>query len=115
MQDAARERDKEYQKLKVGVTSTFGAEQKGLSGILQSQHDKIKRKALLAPNAPGGAAANHSSDDPHSNKLRAFANPVDLGAVVGGMEASGVFRSTCSSRVCVLTGSLVLRSSARPS
>ncbi|KAJ7781538.1 hypothetical protein B0H16DRAFT_1498731 [Mycena metata] len=69
LQDATRERDKEYQKLK-------------------TQHDKIKRKALLAPNA--AATGVSSGEDPHTNKLRAFSNPVDLGAVVGGMEASGV-------------------------
>ncbi|KAJ7047648.1 hypothetical protein C8F04DRAFT_1247276 [Mycena alexandri] len=58
LQDAARERVKEYQKLK-------------------TQHDKIKRKALLASNATGVS----SGEDPHTNKLRAFSNPVDLGAV----------------------------------
>ncbi|KAJ7507475.1 hypothetical protein B0H11DRAFT_2218321 [Mycena galericulata] len=59
LQDAARERDKEYQKLK-------------------TQHDKIKRKALLAPNVH---ASGPSSDDPH-NKLRAFSNTVNVGAVI---------------------------------
>ncbi|KAJ7499204.1 hypothetical protein FB451DRAFT_29353 [Mycena latifolia] len=75
LQDAAREKDKEYQKLK-------------------AQLDKIKRKALLAPNAPAVPAG----DDPH-NKRRAFtSNSVDLGAVVGGMEACGIQRTPLVNR-----------------
>ncbi|KAJ6510069.1 hypothetical protein C8R47DRAFT_964275 [Mycena vitilis] len=79
LQDAARERDKEYQKLKVRLHSFEKCTQS-----MQAQHDKIKRKALL----PGPAAAAPAEDQ--RNKLRAFSNAVDLGTVVGGMEASGV-------------------------
>lgn len=53
----------------------------------QTQHDKIKRKALLVPNAAPALAAGEDA----LNKRRSFAsNAVDLGAVVGGMEACGV-------------------------
>ncbi|KAJ7117317.1 hypothetical protein C8R43DRAFT_102973 [Mycena crocata] len=77
LQDATRERDKEYQKLK-------------------AQLDKIKRKALLAPNGPVMSAGE---DQHNHNKLRAFAsNSVDLGAVVGGMEASGIHRTPLVNR-----------------
>ncbi|KAF7353034.1 E3 ubiquitin-protein ligase CCNB1IP1 [Mycena venus] len=78
LQDAAREQDKEYQKLK-------------------AQHDKIKRKALLGPNAVAGAVP--AVENQQQNKLsRAFSNPVGIGAVVGGMEASGIQRTPLVNR-----------------
>ncbi|KAF8845740.1 hypothetical protein BDN67DRAFT_296381 [Paxillus ammoniavirescens] len=77
LQDASREREKEYQKLK-------------------AQHDKVKRKALLAPDAPrAGALAGHGINPFHrapSNQTRT-AGEVDIGAVVGGMEAIGIQRT----------------------
>ncbi|KAH8118342.1 hypothetical protein DFH11DRAFT_1540541 [Phellopilus nigrolimitatus] len=87
MQDSARERDKEYQKLK-------------------NHYEKIKRKTLLAPHSltnDGFAVPlpsnneNQMMTDKHINKQRgnAFANPggVNIGAVVGGMEANGIQRT----------------------
>ncbi|KLO15898.1 hypothetical protein SCHPADRAFT_938360 [Schizopora paradoxa] len=93
LQESSRERDKEYQKLK-------------------NQYDKIKRKALLAPNGlgnelPTGLGAHNNAQGQHevqnaindrqANKARTMNNPfnragpgVDIGAVVGGMEANGV-------------------------
>lgn len=68
----------------------------------QTQHDKIKRKALLAPNLNGhdtsltlsaNITENKHVHPGHQAKARNGVgignNAVDLGAVVGGMEASG--------------------------
>ncbi|TFY59872.1 hypothetical protein EVJ58_g5507 [Rhodofomes roseus] len=85
LQDSLKERDKEYQKLK-------------------AQYDKIKRKALLAPNVVGGDnVVPGTANGPHvgerhvlndqANKLRpggVFGAGLDVGAVVGDMEAHGV-------------------------
>lgn len=79
LQDAARDRDKEYQKLKVA-------------------HDKFKRKALFhsgptASDNPNVPINNHGNIEqvtinrlnrPHAHK------PIDLGNVLGGMEANRV-------------------------
>lgn len=66
----------------------------------QFLHDKLKRKALLVPGPIGqdglhnvnGGLQGHLNED-HSNH-RGFganiSNNVNLGAVVGGMEANGV-------------------------
>ncbi|KAL4075775.1 hypothetical protein J3A83DRAFT_2043666 [Scleroderma citrinum] len=82
LQDASREREKEYQRLK-------------------DQHDKVKRKALLAPDNTRAAIA--SGLDPHNrpqlgNPSRQPGGRVDVGAVVGGMEASGVQRTPLVTR-----------------
>jgi hypothetical protein len=76
----------------------------------KAQHDKIKRKALLVPNATGqdaslgfGGNFNHTIDrqaheDQHvkGRTGMGFGNSnVNLGAVVGGMEANGVKSSHC--------------------
>ncbi|KAL5508017.1 hypothetical protein ACEPAH_5635 [Sanghuangporus vaninii] len=84
MQDAARERDKEYQKLK-------------------NHYDKIKRKALLAPNSlandgfamPGPASSENqmNMERPMNKGRNMFANPGGINAVVGGMEANGIQRT----------------------
>ncbi|KAF7355067.1 E3 ubiquitin-protein ligase ccnb1ip1 [Mycena sanguinolenta] len=74
LQEAAREQDKEYQKLK-------------------TQHDKIKRKALLGPNAVAGAVPVVENNP--QNKVRAFSNPVNLAA---SMEASGIQRTPLVNR-----------------
>ncbi|KAL5487811.1 hypothetical protein ACEPAI_5919 [Sanghuangporus weigelae] len=84
MQDAARERDKEYQKLK-------------------NHYDKIKRKALLAPNSlandgfamPGPASSENQMvmERPMNKGRNMFANPGGVNAVVGGMEANGIQRT----------------------
>lgn len=85
LQDSIKERDKEYQKLK-------------------THYDKIKRKALLAPGLGGnestglmaGADGYHADRvglNEQQNKHRsgmAFGATVDMGAVVGDMEANGV-------------------------
>ncbi|KAJ3842501.1 hypothetical protein F5878DRAFT_576689 [Lentinula raphanica] len=88
LQEATREREKEYQKLK-------------------AQHDKIKRKALLGPS---NFAANETSSNVPTNQMledqwggtRTFAtnvgNNVDFGAVVGGMEANGIQRTPIVNR-----------------
>ncbi|KAI0921955.1 hypothetical protein AcW2_006780 [Taiwanofungus camphoratus] len=102
-QDSLRERDKEYQKLK-------------------TQYDKIKRKALLAPNVVGGDSAiplinenpaNHTGErsalDEHLNKMRqgmpfgTTLGAVDVGAVVGDMEANSVRHFICSSKISQVT------------
>ncbi|KAK0206788.1 hypothetical protein DFS33DRAFT_619527 [Desarmillaria ectypa] len=78
LQEASRDRDREYQKLK-------------------AQHDKMKRKVLLAPNLTGqqpsgnealnmGSSSFPEQGDPNPRQpLRAFR----VGAVVGSMEANG--------------------------
>ncbi|KIL00015.1 hypothetical protein PAXRUDRAFT_130836, partial [Paxillus rubicundulus Ve08.2h10] len=82
LQDASREREKEYQKLK-------------------AQHDKVKRKALLAPDAPRAVALpGHGINPFHralSNQTRT-AGEVDIGGVVGGMEAIGIQRTPLVNR-----------------
>jgi hypothetical protein len=70
-----------------------------LSHIYKAQHDKIKRKALLAPNATtqdtplgfGGNLSRQAHEEQHGKGRMGFGNnTVDLGAVIGGMEANGV-------------------------
>lgn len=73
---------------------------------MQAQHDKIKRKTLLAPSLAitGGNdqlnlhAPPKQMNDEHQSRHRPFGtnlgNTVDLGAVVGGMEANGVVNSS---------------------
>lgn len=65
----------------------------------QIQHDKIKRKALLAPNTTNhdsvGGPPNHPNEDQQAKVMgRTFGtnlgNTIDLGAVVGGMEVNRV-------------------------
>ncbi|KAF7980939.1 hypothetical protein HWV62_36165 [Athelia sp. TMB] len=85
LQDTSRDRDKEYQKLK-------------------AQHDKIKRKALLAGGPPNNEHLQSLSGNPGHPAARQHqeeqqirgrtgmmfgSNAVDLGVVVGGMEANG--------------------------
>ncbi|KAF9247012.1 hypothetical protein BU15DRAFT_57942 [Melanogaster broomeanus] len=84
LQDASREREKEYQKLK-------------------AQHDKVKRKALLAPDPPRpvalpGHGLNQFDRAPPDNQTRPAVGEVDIGAVVGGMEAIGIQRTPLISR-----------------
>ncbi|KAG6833812.1 hypothetical protein H0H87_011746 [Tephrocybe sp. NHM501043] len=91
LQDASRDREKEYQKLKL-------------------QLDKFKRKALLAPqpsgheNIPGLAIGHHPNDDQQrQQQSRTFGmgigmNNVNLAAVVGGMEVGGVQRTPLVNR-----------------
>ncbi|TRM68423.1 hypothetical protein BD626DRAFT_116003 [Schizophyllum amplum] len=77
LQEAHRERDREYQKLK-------------------AQFDKLKRKALLpsaTPDPMTAASANAGRDNQHGRQRNFAANPgntVNIEEVVGGMEASGV-------------------------
>ncbi|KAF9452186.1 hypothetical protein P691DRAFT_722507 [Macrolepiota fuliginosa MF-IS2] len=76
LQDASRERDKEYQKLK-------------------AQHDKLKRRALLGPTTVEAGAAHQSRTSPetYQTKMRHGAGPGGgnaIDTVVGGMEAAGV-------------------------
>ncbi|KII95823.1 hypothetical protein PLICRDRAFT_129839 [Plicaturopsis crispa FD-325 SS-3] len=102
LQDASRERDKEYTRLK-------------------TQFDRIKRKALLAPSTSGqqndaslafGANLNQqqqqNQEEPQQHAARTSMNfgknlsnagsTVDLGAVVGGMEANGIQRTPIVNR-----------------
>ncbi|EGO27335.1 hypothetical protein SERLADRAFT_406467 [Serpula lacrymans var. lacrymans S7.9] len=95
LQEVSRERDKEYQKLKVY--------RQHISILLtKAQHDKIKRKALLGPSGQNlqssfGYNASNTfersiSDD--QNKVRSGQNAnISIGAVVGGMEANGIQRT----------------------
>lgn len=97
LQDASRERDKEYQKLK-------------------AQYDRVKRKALLAPNAiapdvssnvhgigaTGAAAIDRLGSEEQLRRQRAAA-PLgvpagNISAFVGGMEAAGVQRTPIVNR-----------------
>lgn len=75
LQDASRERDKEYQKLKI-------------------QHDKLRRKALLGP---ASAEAAPQSRTPESHPQRIPHNGGASGAVldmsIGGLESSGIQRT----------------------
>jgi hypothetical protein len=73
----------------------------------KAQHDKIKRKALLAPNATGqdvslgfggnlnNAIGRQAHEDQHSKGRGFGSNAIDLGAVIGGMEANGVKSYLC--------------------
>lgn len=74
LQDSSREREKEYQKLK-------------------AQYDKAKRKSLLAPNtAPsgqGGGGVNMFDRPPQDDHNKGRAG-MDIGAMIGGMDANGV-------------------------
>ncbi|OBZ71896.1 E3 ubiquitin-protein ligase CCNB1IP1 [Grifola frondosa] len=96
IQDTLKDREKEYQKLK-------------------TQYDKIKRKALLGPNAVGGdptlplgAMGNNVPErqtvDEAQNKFRGgmtfggFGGAVDVGAAVGNMEATGIQRTPIVTR-----------------
>ncbi|KIY73771.1 hypothetical protein CYLTODRAFT_416794 [Cylindrobasidium torrendii FP15055 ss-10] len=101
LQEGSRDRDREYQKLK-------------------TQHDKMKRKALLGglpgtANSGGGDELHRSSSFDESRQRAAFTGggnmlqggaggglhrgePMDLGAVVGGMEASGIQRTPLVNR-----------------
>ncbi|CCL99171.1 uncharacterized protein FIBRA_01186 [Fibroporia radiculosa] len=104
LQDSLKERDKEYQKLK-------------------TQYDKIKRKALLAPNLVGsgeGAIPLSGNENPHgerpifneqSNKLKSgmafgatVGGAVNVGAVVGDMEAHGIQRTPIVNRTAMQPG-----------
>lgn len=94
--EASRERDKEYQKLKANIIITSRLHIARLTKAdLQAQHDKIKRKALLGPDSGGGPQGNigfftaegyprHLPQNPNSNQ------PLNVGAVVGDMQANGV-------------------------
>ncbi|KAK0491202.1 hypothetical protein IW261DRAFT_73589 [Armillaria novae-zelandiae] len=87
LQEASRDRDREYQKLK-------------------AQHDKMKRKVLLAPNLSGQQVSGNESLNLSSSSfpgqgeanarqpLRAFG----VGAVVDGMEANGIQRTPLVNR-----------------
>ncbi|KAN0097661.1 hypothetical protein V8E55_002107 [Tylopilus felleus] len=86
LQDTSREREKEYQKLK-------------------AQLDRVKRRALLGPDA-GASGANQPPVQGFSHSHRSLDNQprqavgeVDVGAVVGGMEAIGIQRTPLVNRV----------------
>ena len=97
----------------------------------QNHYDKIKRKALLAPNtlpadvsggfvAPPPVQSDHL--DRHQPRYRgatgglstSTTGGVDIGAVVGGMEASGVYPDTLSDSITFVANAYITRSSARP-
>ncbi|KAF5369772.1 hypothetical protein D9758_001312 [Tetrapyrgos nigripes] len=79
LQEATREREKEYQKLK-------------------AQHDKIKRKALLAPNLGVNDAVNSSNEEPRVAMRPLEGNIGNIGAVAGGMAANGIQRTPIVNR-----------------
>jgi len=63
------------------------------SFLRQAQHDKVKRKSLLAPSAapPGqGSGGVNPFDQPSQDDHNKGRGGVDIGAVVGGMDANGV-------------------------
>ncbi|KAG6903336.1 hypothetical protein C0995_013089 [Termitomyces sp. Mi166 len=109
LQDASRDREKEYQKLKVCLM-IFHAVIFPDWWDTQLQLDKFKRKALLAPHPNGhdnipGFGTNSHEDQPRQQPLRPFgmgisgvsSTGVNFGTVVGGMEASGV----CALPLCL--------------
>ena len=78
----------------------------------QAQHEKIKRKALLAPENPAGVGAPRAAMLPEDTSMRSFrtgaamsgsGTGVDVGAVVGNMEANGVSHIAGLPRLCPLT------------
>lgn len=100
LQEASREREREYQKLKVRLVSGGSHVSAAHSEVIQMQHDKIKRKALLGHNF-GQPDTQQQVDDMSSHRTRPFGsdvnaansaigNSMDLGTLVGGMEANGV-------------------------
>lgn len=126
LQDSLKEREKEYQKLKVSRNALSFTIALQVARSLQVQHDKIKRKALLQPGSiaqdGGGNAGNRGmlaaeeADVLHSVGVGAPGNApvVDVNAVIGGMEANGV--SICTSRLRPFTISNVsYRSNERQS
>ncbi|KAL9712533.1 hypothetical protein Ac2012v2_003771 [Leucoagaricus gongylophorus] len=77
LQDASRERDKEYQKLKI-------------------QHDKLRRKALLGPaNTETGVVPQSRTPENHQQRMRhnggASGVPTSNDMAVVGLEGSGVW------------------------
>lgn len=82
LQDSSREREKEYQKLK-------------------AQYDKAKRKSLLAPSTapPGqGVSGVNMFDRPPQDDHNKSRASVDIGAVIGGMDANGIQRTPLVNR-----------------
>jgi hypothetical protein len=59
LQELSRGKDKEYQKLKVGVLSVISEFEDARITFMQNQYDKIKRKALL-----GATMAGFPSSEP---------------------------------------------------
>lgn len=103
IQDSLKEREKEYQKLKVHHSRHHFYMTFHRLINSQSQHDKIKRKALLQPSTIGQENMRGMPIPAESNVIpkvpTGFAVPsstaVDMNAVVGGMEASGVCVTIC--------------------
>ncbi|KAH8106168.1 hypothetical protein BXZ70DRAFT_420922 [Cristinia sonorae] len=86
LQDSLKDREKEYQKLKV-------------------LYDKIKRKALLAPgnfgqNEPFPPQVHHDVSDRHRTDPQSMKipNSVPVDVVVGDMNANGIQRTPIASR-----------------
>lgn len=84
-QDASRERDKEYQKLKI-------------------QHDKLRRKALLGPtNVETSMASQSRTPENYQHRIRhnggPNGSPTNIEAFVGGMEVSGIQRTPLVPRI----------------
>ena len=113
LQEASRERDKEYQKLKVCVLSYLPIPSCSHIIFRQAQHDQIKRKALFAPNVHRQESnlslgvntsqiQERQSLGDRQEKSRSGMlfgnNTVNLGAVVGSMEANKVCSSVTFSR-----------------
>ncbi|KAL0573714.1 hypothetical protein V5O48_008233 [Marasmius crinis-equi] len=86
LQEANRESEKEYQKLK-------------------TQLDKIKRKTVLAPSL---ATNLNTSTNEEPRAMKPFppgaTNTMDIGAVVGGMEANGIQRTPLVNRTGTFQG-----------
>lgn len=101
VQDSLKDRDKEYQRLKVCFTGFDKTYQWTI--VLQAQYDRLRRKALLAPGNSGagtdGPIGNQALSErrglglpsvSRNNGSAAVQARVDVNAAVGGMEASGV-------------------------
>ncbi|PPR03883.1 hypothetical protein CVT26_000881 [Gymnopilus dilepis] len=94
LQEASRDRDKEYAKLK--ASHSLGHINDVANGIqrLQGQFDKVRKRALFGPlNDQGAITPAQVNDDPRTKLRQAAGNVaanVNISAVVGGMEANGV-------------------------
>ncbi|KAG9076983.1 hypothetical protein FRC06_009179, partial [Ceratobasidium sp. 370] len=94
LMDTARERDKEYQKLKASLSTPYSPLVSRLSPLFRTQktqYDNLKRKTILTPNTLATAAANEAAHQLNRT------SPVDqqqnqrignMTDIAGGMDAN---------------------------
>ncbi|KAG5646471.1 hypothetical protein DXG03_003521 [Asterophora parasitica] len=126
LQDASRDREKEYQKLKVRQIRISSPTDLINYNDRQLAHDKFKRRALLAPHPAGAgheglSSFGHTNDDQQQQKqqrplgMHMGNTTVNLGAVVGGMETNGASHDFLLGASSCLIYSSSLRSRERRS